>query len=231
MLYLSWHGSPGQELPKERNHNQDLHKKGIKWRRRRGENGAGFCSGLKKSAMSSSVISKVSRCTVVRSQPHENQIYIPITIWKGETRTSARALVDSGTEASFVSWRIAKNLPREKLEEPLTLVNIDLSTNQGGKIWEKIITEVEIAGRKSQEKLLVANIGTDEVVLGMDWLKKHNPDIHWTKGMMTFQEGERLWVATGTTWSQRIAEEQEKTRPKEEIPQVSDSVSHSHNLT
>ena len=65
----------------------------------------------------------------------------------------------------------------------------------------------------------MANIGTDEVILGMDWLQKHNPDIHWTKGVMTFWRGEQLQVATGTTWSQRIAEEQEKTRPKEEIPQ------------
>ena len=99
------------------------------------------------------------------------------------------------------------------------MVNIYLSTNQGGKIREKIIAEVEIARRNSQEKLLVANIGTDEVILGMDWLQKHNPDIHWTKGVMTFWRGEQLQVATGTTWSQRIAEEQEKTRPKEEIPQ------------
>ena len=66
------------------------------------------------------------------------------------------------------------------------MVNIDLSTNQGGKIRERIIVEIEIARRRSQEKLLVANIGMDEVILGMDWLKKHNPDIHWTRGVMTF---------------------------------------------
>ena len=42
--------------------------------------------------------------------------------------------------------------------------------------------KIGILGRESWEKLLVTDIGTNKVVLGMDWLRKHNPDITGQKG-------------------------------------------------
>ena len=37
-----------------------------------------------------------------------------------------------------------------------------------------------------QCELLVTNLGGEDVILGMDWLHEHNPQINWVKNCLTF---------------------------------------------
>jgi hypothetical protein len=42
-----------------------------------------------------------------------------------------------------------------------------------------------IGERTNKETFLIAEIGDDEAILGIDWLTKQNPSIDWAKQTMT----------------------------------------------
>ncbi|KIM63045.1 hypothetical protein SCLCIDRAFT_75639, partial [Scleroderma citrinum Foug A] len=71
------------------------------------------------------------------------------------------ALLDSSATGCFVdkSWALDRRLWLSKLMKPVPVLNVD--------------------GTRNQE---VTCLGKVPLILGHDWLKKHNPDIDWTTG-------------------------------------------------
>ena len=63
--------------------------------------------------------------------------------------------------------------------------NVDRSDNQGGWIRKYVILPILCAGKKkSYERFLVGNIGHEFMILGYDWIRKHNPGIDWEKNTL-----------------------------------------------
>jgi hypothetical protein len=48
--------------------------------------------------------------------------------------------------------------------------------------------DINIYGRKRQEKLLATGLGKQKVILGFTWLQEANPIIDWTKGTLEWRE-------------------------------------------
>ncbi|ETW75364.1 hypothetical protein HETIRDRAFT_18071, partial [Heterobasidion irregulare TC 32-1] len=66
----------------------------------------------------------------------------------------------------------------------ILVFNMDGIPNKGGKIMDKACLLMRMTNNEGdyhdkQCKLLVANLGGEYVILGMDWLYKHNPRINW----------------------------------------------------
>jgi hypothetical protein len=41
-------------------------------------------------------------------------------------------------------------------------------------------------GHQEEVRFDIAQIGEHQAILGMPWIRKHNPDIDWVKGTVTF---------------------------------------------
>ena len=68
---------------------------------------------------------------------------------------------------------------------------MDGSANEEGFITEKAcllmrMMNMERDYHDEQCKLLATNLGGEDIILGMDWLHEHNPQINWVKNCLTF---------------------------------------------
>ena len=66
--------------------------------------------------------------------------------------------------------------------KPILVLNVDGTRNQEGDITHYVLLTVGVG--KHAEKLwcAVTCLGKVPLILGHDWLKKHNPNIDWTTG-------------------------------------------------
>jgi len=108
---------------------------------------------------------------------------IPVNINKAEK--TRNALLDSGAMGNFISESLVEQLsltrqPRER---------IPLHNVQGIKIGEivhQVTISIKIGTHEEQLILNVANIGNHALILGLPWLKEHNPEINWIRGRVQF---------------------------------------------
>ena len=110
-----------------------------------------------------------------------NQIYIPIKV---RNTVQTEALIDSGASSNFISRSFARKnrFQSKKLKKPIEMVNIDNTPNKIGKIEEYVEEMMTINSHEEKTKFYIADIGDDDIILGIQWLKIHNPEIDWTRG-------------------------------------------------
>src|ERR1700744_4063152 len=90
------------------------------------------------------------------------------------------ALVDSGAEGIFVDEQIVQQT--RKLMTPLRVRNVDGTDNEGGHITKEARIRFRLGNREFDKWCYVTKLGDLSIILGMPWLKRHNPLINWKKG-------------------------------------------------
>jgi len=70
------------------------------------------------------------------------------------------------------TWTLSHNIP---------VFNVDSSPNEAGQISE--VVNVVLCYKTHSERMLLAisGLGKQNLILGYDWLKDHNPKINWEK--------------------------------------------------
>ena len=107
----------------------------------------------------------------------------------GRNRSAAtRALLDSGASTIFISSAFVKkhNITLTRLPQPIPLSNADGSQNAIGLITHEAVLRMAIGDHQEEIRAAVANTGEDELILGVDWLRCHNPEIDWKEGRIKF---------------------------------------------
>ena len=112
-------------------------------------------------------------------------------ILKGQHRSIlVNGMVDSGATSLFISPRfvakhhiIPHSLPRE-----IGLRNIDGSVNKSGTIKYSCRLTVTIGGYTAEHDFLVADLGPEDLILGLPWLREVNPQVDWKSGTMVLDE-------------------------------------------
>jgi hypothetical protein len=104
-------------------------------------------------------------------------------------------MVDSGAIDSYMSLETVERIrlcTREKKEPyELALVNGKAKRdNDGMVIKETLVFVMTISEHTKRAKLDVTQLRNHEIILGMPWIKKHNPIIDWVKGMISFDRCE-----------------------------------------
>jgi hypothetical protein len=119
-----------------------------------------------------------------RTVTMEREVRIPVRVRGPVNTIEVEALLDSGATGCFVdkSWALDRRLHLSKLMKPVPVLNVDGTRNQEGDITHYVLLTVGVG--KHAEKLwcAVTCLGKVPLILGHDWLKKHNPDIDWTTG-------------------------------------------------
>ncbi len=106
---------------------------------------------------------------------------------------SARALLDSGTEGIIADdgFVRANGLTLRTLVRPLPVRNVDGSPNKMGSVKHTTIQRLRIrmaedAYHDETVEFYVTTLGEHDIILGMDWLQAHNPEINWAEPRLAF---------------------------------------------
>ena len=101
-----------------------------------------------------------------------------------------RALIDSGASISCIDWGFIRKhkLPTQRLKTLIQARNTDNSVNSKGVIWFTTTLFLDIGGITCRATLYVMNLGNENVILGLPWLKDVNPSINWTERTIAIKE-------------------------------------------
>ena len=98
-------------------------------------------------------------------------------------------LLDSGAggrgyiSSSFVDLH---NLPCTPLPYQIPVYNVDGTLNKGGAINKTCLLEMKIGEHREQISFHVTDTGSSNVILGLDWLRFHDPLVNWNEGKLFF---------------------------------------------
>ena len=101
-----------------------------------------------------------------------------------------RALIDSGASISCIDWGFVgkHRLPAQRLKTPIQARNADNSINSKGVIRFTTTLFLDVGGIARRVTLYIMNLGNENVILGLPWLKELNPMIDWAKKTLSIKE-------------------------------------------
>ena len=71
------------------------------------------------------------------------------------------------------------------LPKEVVVRNVDNTTNIQGTLKEQVFLAVHIKDHQEVLRFYVSDLGKDEIILGHNWLKRHNPNINWRDASIT----------------------------------------------
>jgi len=143
-------------------------------------------------------------------------LLLPVEIGTTDTSElhSVKALLDCGATRSFIdrdfvclkgmnTWTLSCNIP---------VFNIDSSPNEAEQISEVVDVVLWYKTYSKRMLLVVSGLGRQNLILGYDWLKDHNPKIDWEKGEVEMTHYP-LWCEGGhALWKEQTCQKRTKLR-------------------
>jgi hypothetical protein len=127
------------------------------------------------------------RTHFVTMSVHRNAILIPIVIQNNQGEVvSTFALIDSGATASFVSTWFVENCGIDLVSRPTEDMTFTMADQSTGTCNQETNAFMTLAGTHHKEFLTLKQIDNCSfpVILGYPWLSRHEPNIHWRKGII-----------------------------------------------
>jgi hypothetical protein len=118
--------------------------------------------------------------------PKECQVKASLSFKSATLQSNLNVLVDSGAIDNFISPLIINcfSIPTYELLKPKTVYNIDGSKNSIGPMMHAANLEVHYNDDTVYLCFLIANLGSDSMLLGMPFLATFNPEINWIVGIV-----------------------------------------------
>ena len=100
------------------------------------------------------------------------------------------ALLDSGAQSSYMSsravWLAGLRPQRKKEPYPLRVANGEPMPEESEITHEVTDVRMNLQGHHEEIDLDVFGMATHDVILGLPWLRKHNPRINWKDRQLSF---------------------------------------------
>ena len=89
-------------------------------------------------------------------------------------------MIDCGATGKFLDKPFVEKhrITAYLLRHPIRLLNIDGTPNQAGSITHFARLELTVDGYSEWTDFLITDLGGEDVILGLPWLKRHNPSIN-----------------------------------------------------
>jgi len=106
------------------------------------------------------------------------------------------AMIHSGAKENFIDQDVCNKdgIKMIKTNNPRAIYLADGKTSAMGPVTQMRKVSMDISSHRELATFQVANLQNHEVILGMPWLREHNPTIDWNDKRITFRS-ERC-----TTW-------------------------------
>ena len=125
------------------------------------------------------------------AQVEENKINLSATLVHNEKDETieTKPLLDCGAGGIFMDQNFARKhgIRTTKMDKPITARNVDGTLNKKGTIRYFANLKIKIDGKISEERFYITGLGDQKIILGFPWLKKHNPQIDWKTGNITWK--------------------------------------------
>ena len=94
---------------------------------------------------------------------------------------STRIFINCGANINCIDYNFAKKhkVNLRKLEKPLPVNNIDGTLNKKGQVTHIASFFIKIGGIIHKETFHTMKCGKDNLILGLPWLNRINPQINW----------------------------------------------------
>ena len=114
-------------------------------------------------------------------------LYAPITVHGLKKDVMILALINSGAMETYIHPRevIRLCLTLRKLARPIPVFNVDDTPNKKGSIQYTVEIPYLFGGEKHRVTAYVADIGSQDIILGYQWLNELNPEIDWDTGTIS----------------------------------------------
>jgi len=105
---------------------------------------------------------------------------------KNGKQLKVKALVDSGCTHTGIDKQLVKEkrIQTKNINFSFEVFNADGTKNR--EVTKMAPLEVEINGHKETLEAAVTDLDGTDMFLGHDWLVKHNPEVNWKNGTITF---------------------------------------------
>lgn len=120
---------------------------------------------------------------VHNSQFSTDHFFVPIVLeFPNRKPIHTHALVDSGATASCVSLAFANrhSLPRRLKDESIPITAVDGRPIATGLVTHDVVTSLRLQAHSEVISLGVVSVRYP-VILGLDWLQRHNPSVDWAR--------------------------------------------------
>ncbi|KAF8824186.1 hypothetical protein HHX47_DHR8000228 [Lentinula edodes] len=97
------------------------------------------------------------------------------------------AMVDCGATALFLNQDFAtqNHVRCAPLHKPIDVFNIDGTPNRAGRITHFARLALTLDNQERWTDFLITHLGGEDIILGLPWLRKVNPEIDWEKGRLS----------------------------------------------
>jgi hypothetical protein len=117
---------------------------------------------------------------VLTSTPGNRSLNLSIKLQTTDMQETkaAKALLDCGASGLFMGkdYIAHKGLKMRKLSELIEVMNVDGMLNQAGPITEIVDVIFRYKGHSEYAIFAVTQTSKDNIILGLPWLKQHNPE-------------------------------------------------------
>jgi hypothetical protein len=118
----------------------------------------------------------------------QNSFDVRVKLLQYSREIQTEALIDSGAYSCFIHHDFVQQegLFQQPLGRHISVYNADGTENKKGIISQYVKATLRIGNHTNIKLFLVTNIGKQSIIVGMSFLKKHNPEFDWKGGDLRF---------------------------------------------
>ena len=146
----------------------------------------------------------------------ENQMNSSATLIhnKKDETIKTEPLLDCGAGGIFMdqTFTCKHDIDIMKLGKPITAQNVDGTFNKKGAIRYFTDLKIKIDKKTLEERFYITGLGNQKIILEFPWLKKHNSQINWKTGNITWGIDNEFFQRYA--WKSQLKEEWVKAQIK-----------------
>ena len=115
-------------------------------------------------------------------------MHVPVKLSGRNRSVTTYALLDCGASTIFLNRTFVERhqVTTIPLPRPVPLWNADDSVNAIGMVTHEAELTLSMGDHSEVIRAAIADIGRDDLIIGIDWLRHHNPSIDWQQGNLAF---------------------------------------------
>jgi hypothetical protein len=119
----------------------------------------------------------------------DENIILKVIIWGSNNKGHiTMAIVDCGAMENFIDKEYVEwnGIPLKEKKVPRRVLAVDRREVASGPVTHDAMVELTINNHHETIRLHCITIGNSPIIVGLPWLKRHNPNIDWREGRVIF---------------------------------------------